>query len=72
VFNEARKMLKEKRLGPCIIDSSTVHKALTHIWGFPCFRDIQEDIIHSFLLGNDTWGVMKTGLSLGMFLRLPI
>jgi hypothetical protein len=61
VFNEARKILKEQKLEPCIIDSTTMYKALKHIWGFPFFRDIQEQIIHSFMLGNDTWGIMKTG-----------
>lgn len=34
---------------------------LSKYWGYPKFRDLQEDIIRSVAAGNDTLGLMPTG-----------
>ena len=44
---------------------------LKKYWGYPCFRDLQEDIINSVLEGRDTLGLMPTGGGKSITFQVP-
>lgn len=47
------------------------HKILGKYWGYPAFRPLQEDIIHSVCDGNDTLGLMPTGGGKSITFQVP-
>ena len=40
-------------------------------WGYPAFRPLQEDIIHSVCAGRDTLGLMPTGGGKSVTFQVP-
>ncbi len=49
----------------------TYQEILKKYWGFPSFRDIQADIIHSIGEGKDTLGLMPTGGGKSLTFQVP-
>ncbi|GKG75381.1 ATP-dependent DNA helicase RecQ [Parabacteroides goldsteinii] len=47
------------------------HKILEKYWGYPAFRPLQEDIIHSVCEGKDTLGLMPTGGGKSITFQVP-
>ena len=47
------------------------HKILGKYWGYPAFRPLQEDIIHSVCAGRDTLGLMPTGGGKSVTFQVP-
>ena len=47
------------------------HKILEKYWGYPAFRPLQEDIIHSVCAGKDTLGLMPTGGGKSITFQVP-
>ena len=47
------------------------HKILEQYWGYPEFRPLQEDIIHSVCEGKDTLGLMPTGGGKSITFQVP-
>lgn len=47
------------------------HKILGKYWGYPAFRPLQEDIIHSVAAGRDTLGLMPTGGGKSITFQVP-
>lgn len=47
------------------------HKILGKYWGYPAFRPLQEDIIHSVAAGKDTLGLMPTGGGKSITFQVP-
>lgn len=47
------------------------HKILGKYWGYPAFRPLQEDIIHSVCSGKDTLGLMPTGGGKSITFQVP-
>lgn len=47
------------------------HKILEKYWGYPAFRPLQEDIIHSVCAGRDTLGLMPTGGGKSITFQVP-
>lgn len=47
------------------------HKILGKYWGYPAFRPLQEDIIHSVVAGQDTLGLMPTGGGKSITFQVP-
>jgi len=47
------------------------HKILGKYWGYPAFRPLQEDIIHSVCAGKDTLGLMPTGGGKSITFQVP-
>ena len=47
------------------------HKILRKYWGYPAFRPLQEDIIHSVCAGRDTLGLMPTGGGKSVTFQVP-
>lgn len=47
------------------------HKILGKYWGYPAFRPLQEEIIHSVCDGNDTLGLMPTGGGKSITFQVP-
>ena len=47
------------------------HKILEKYWGYPAFRPLQEDIIHSVCAGRDTLGLMPTGGGKSVTFQVP-
>lgn len=47
------------------------HKILGKYWGYPAFRPLQEDIIHSVCSGKDTLGLMSTGGGKSITFQVP-
>ena len=47
------------------------HKILRKYWGYPAFRPLQEDIIHSVCAGKDTLGLMPTGGGKSITFQVP-
>ncbi|WP_293712084.1 ATP-dependent DNA helicase RecQ [uncultured Parabacteroides sp.] len=47
------------------------HKILEKYWGYPAFRPLQEDIIHSVCEGKDTLGLMPTGGGKSLTFQVP-
>ena len=47
------------------------HKILEQYWGYPAFRPLQEDIIHSVCEGKDTLGLMPTGGGKSITFQVP-
>ena len=47
------------------------HKILEKYWGYPVFRPLQEDIIHSVCAGKDTLGLMPTGGGKSITFQVP-
>lgn len=47
------------------------HKILEKYWGYPTFRPLQEDIIHSVCEGKDTLGLMPTGGGKSITFQVP-
>lgn len=50
---------------------SKIHDILKKYWGYPEFRDLQEDIILSVLAGRDTLGLMPTGGGKSITFQVP-
>ncbi|MFQ9022230.1 MAG: DEAD/DEAH box helicase [Parabacteroides merdae] len=46
-------------------------KILRKYWGYPAFRPLQEDIIHSVCAGRDTLGLMPTGGGKSVTFQVP-
>ena len=44
---------------------------LHRVWGYPAFRGIQSDIIHSIAQGKDTLGLMPTGGGKSLTFQVP-
>ena len=44
---------------------------LHRVWGYPTFRGIQSDIIHSIAEGKDTLGLMPTGGGKSLTFQVP-
>ena len=49
----------------------SIHDVLQKYWGYPEFRDLQEDIINSVLEGRDTLGLMPTGGGKSITFQVP-
>lgn len=49
----------------------SIHDILQKYWGYPKFRDLQEDIINSVLEGHDTLGLMPTGGGKSITFQVP-
>lgn len=47
------------------------HKILGKYWGYPVFRPLQEEIIHSVCEGKDTLGLMPTGGGKSITFQVP-
>lgn len=47
------------------------HEILEKYWGYPAFRPLQEDIIHSVCAGKDTLGLMPTGGGKSITFQVP-
>lgn len=47
------------------------HKILEKYWGYPAFRPLQEEIIHSVCAGKDTLGLMPTGGGKSITFQVP-
>ncbi len=47
------------------------HETLLHYWGYTKFRPLQEEIIQSVFLGNDTLGLMPTGGGKSLTFQVP-
>ena len=47
------------------------HKILGKYWGYPTFRPLQEEIIHSVCAGKDTLGLMPTGGGKSVTFQVP-
>lgn len=47
------------------------HKILEKYWGYPAFRPLQEEIIHSVCEGKDTLGLMPTGGGKSITFQVP-
>ena len=47
------------------------HKILGKYWGYPTFRPLQEEIIHSVCAGKDTLGLMPTGGGKSITFQVP-
>ena len=47
------------------------HEILERYWGYPSFRPLQEEIIHSVCAGNDTLGLMPTGGGKSITFQVP-
>lgn len=50
--------------------TSTI-RLLEKYWGYPAFRPLQEDIIHSVCEGKDTLGLMPTGGGKSITFQVP-
>ncbi len=53
------------------MDEQQYLKILHKVWGYPGFRGIQEDIIHSIANGKDTLGLMPTGGGKSLTFQVP-
>lgn len=51
--------------------SNDVHEILNKYWGYPRFRPLQEDIIHSILNGQDTLALLPTGGGKSLCYQVP-
>lgn len=49
----------------------TIHQILEQYWGYNAFRPLQEDIIQSVLLGNDTLALLPTGGGKSICFQVP-
>ncbi len=52
-------------------DVPDIHAILKKYWGYDEFREMQADIIHSVLGGNDTLGLMPTGGGKSITFQVP-
>ena len=52
-------------------DGPDIHAILKKYWGYDEFREMQADIIHSVLGGNDTLGLMPTGGGKSITFQVP-
>ncbi len=52
-------------------DVPDIHAILKKYWGYDEFREMQADIIHSILGGNDTLGLMPTGGGKSITFQVP-
>ncbi len=50
---------------------NTIYKILEQYWGYNKFRPLQEDIINSVLLGNDTLALLPTGGGKSICFQVP-
>ncbi len=48
-----------------------IHQVLQQYWGYPSFREKQEDIIHNVLAGNDTLAILPTGGGKSICFQVP-
>ncbi len=48
-----------------------IHSILNKYWGYPKFRELQEEIINSVLDGHDTLGLMPTGGGKSITFQVP-
>ncbi|WP_294920658.1 ATP-dependent DNA helicase RecQ [uncultured Prevotella sp.] len=53
------------------MDDKTFLDILHRVWGYPTFRGIQSDIIHSIAEGKDTLGLMPTGGGKSLTFQVP-
>lgn len=51
--------------------SKDIHQILQKTWGYSRFRPLQEDIIRSVLMGNDTMALLPTGGGKSLCFQVP-
>lgn len=63
---------KKKKAGPAPLDSGIdIQAGLSDFFGFEHFKGPQEQIIHSLLMGKDTFVIMPTGGGKSLCYQLP-
>ncbi|MFB6306418.1 MAG: DEAD/DEAH box helicase, partial [Flavobacteriales bacterium] len=48
-----------------------IHKVLMQYWGYPSFRELQEDVVRSVLEDKDTLALLPTGGGKSICFQVP-